>query len=144
MPLAGIIPEEVLALGSEHLPFVVGWLHRRAGSNPYLLSRIQALDAHALAFGNRLRERDFDVLFAGSCSWSFAPPVSKYCRIPSVLYLQEPNRALYEARPWLPWLAEDSKRETSLRTVRHWLGSSLRLQPIRTQAREEQRNASAL
>src|SRR5207247_7946286 len=87
----------------------------------------------------------FDLLFAAPCQWLSVPPVARYSRLPSVLYLQEPQRFLYEAHPELPWLAERgyNGRHDDLSAVRHWLGSALRVYPLRVQARAELDNLRA-
>ena len=71
--------------------------------------------------------------------------IARHVRLPSVLYLQEPCRSLYEARPALPWIAEESVSgpRWNPRALRHFLASAGRLHPLRVQAREERLNARA-
>lgn len=49
--------------------------------------------------------KNFDVLFANSCSISYMPFIGKYAKIPSLVYLGEPYRPLYEAMPENIWKA---------------------------------------
>jgi len=45
-----------------------------------------------------------DLLFANSSINTFNSPIGTFVQLPSVSYLQEPNRFFYEASPRLPWL----------------------------------------
>lgn len=102
------------------------------------------MSLHAERFAAALHAAHFDVLLAASCRWLFVPMIARHVRIPTVLYLQEPCRALYEAAPTLPWIAEEPVGSASgLRAVRHWLGGAARLHPLRVQAREELRSVRA-
>ena len=47
----------------------------------------------------------FDVVLVAACQFYYVSPISRYVHAPTVLYLQEPARRLYEARPTPPWIA---------------------------------------
>jgi glycosyltransferase involved in cell wall biosynthesis len=65
--------------------------------------------------------------------------------IPTVLYLQEPFRWLYEALPELPWsaLAAPSTGAWSVKYARRFLSNLVEVQALRVQAREEIQSARA-
>jgi glycosyltransferase involved in cell wall biosynthesis len=73
------------------------------------------------------------------------PPIARFVKIPSHIYLQEPARHFYESLPELPWLAM-SWTAKDLWRPRFWLEASIRkarLSMIRVLGREERRNARA-
>ena len=101
LPLSSLVDEHVIPLDlSTPRPLrALNRVHLRTDI-PRLMA---AMDAHgrvaADAIGN-----DFDVVLASSCQFLAVPALGRYVRAPSVLYLQEPNRRLYEATLPLPWL----------------------------------------
>jgi len=92
-----------------------------------------------------MNARRFDLLFAASCILYHTPPIGRFVDIPSVLYLQEPNRALYEAQSELPWpaLTWSAKDLLAMRFWRHALSHRMQLSRVRVMAREERRSALA-
>lgn len=70
---------------------------------------IKKMDAHCRSVADAVGT-NFDVMLATSCQLLAVAPAARHVRVPTVLYLQEPNRALYEALPRLPWL--DANRVT--------------------------------
>ncbi|RYF76643.1 MAG: glycosyltransferase family 1 protein [Cytophagaceae bacterium] len=46
-----------------------------------------------------------DLLFANSCQHFMMPYIGRFVKLPKLLYLQEPNRTLYEAFPTQRWAA---------------------------------------
>src|SRR5216683_127828 len=66
---------------------------------------IAAMDAHCRACAQEINRGGFDILFANSCQFFRTTAIGRFATIPSVLYLQEPYRWLYEALPRLRWLA---------------------------------------
>jgi len=106
LPLAEIVPEHVLPLDpvpqSEAEPGGRTPLHRIRWNT---WTRLQAMKRHSLECAKQMAGRKFDLLFAASCILYHTPVIGRYTDIPSVLYLQEPNRLLYEAQPELLWPA---------------------------------------
>ncbi|MGO9433866.1 MAG: glycosyltransferase family 4 protein [Terracidiphilus sp.] len=92
-----------------------------------------------------MHAKKFDLLFAASCILYQTPPIGRFVDMPSVLYLQEPSRPLYEAQPELLWPAVlwTTKDLFSLPFWRRASMRRLRLPVIRVLAREERRNALA-
>lgn len=83
----------------------------------------------------------FDVLLAHPSGISAVPPIGAFVDLPSVLYLQEPNRRMYEAEPVLPWLPTPT--EGGHRGLRRWARDLARLARCRKVATLEQRDARA-
>jgi glycosyltransferase involved in cell wall biosynthesis len=92
-----------------------------------------------------MRAKDFDILFAASCILYHTPLIGRFVEIPSVLYLGEPNRPLYEAQPELLWAAMNwtTRDLFSLGFWQKSLKRCLRLPGIRVLAREERNSATA-
>lgn len=64
---------------------------------------IKSMEAHCEACADEINAGNFDVLFLGNC-WLYAAPfISRYAKIPTVLYHGEPFRYFYEALPYTPW-----------------------------------------
>ena len=79
----------------------------------------------------------FDLLLAGS-SLSFAVTgLARYFKGPTLLYLQEPWRPLYEAVPRLPWPALNGRDRSPFTTPRERLHDAILVHGLRIQAREE-------
>ena len=141
-------------LCSEHvLPFEVdyGFLGRVPYGRSILAPRemrvrIETMDSHCRACAEQISAGKFDILFANSCRFFHVPGIGRFTRLPSVIYLGEPYRWLYEANPRLPWEALPAVsglgrfRITRLRQVvrDYYLIKSLRIQ-----VREERNNAAA-
>ena len=142
LPLTDLISETVLpfAWKDDAPPGRIGRLlhiYRR------LPAQIAAMDAHCREAAARINAGGYDLLFANSCQFLAAAPIAKYVTIPTVLYLGEPYRALYEARPTLPWLALPFTREAVPLPYGAQLIGHLRASQARLQAREERENAFA-
>jgi glycosyltransferase involved in cell wall biosynthesis len=120
-------------------------MYQRTRADAQIVERLLAMRALGDKFPGVLAGKAIDVVLAGSCHWFAVPPVARGLKLPSALYLQEPYRPLYEARPRLPWLAEDlpTLPQTRLRFVRHLAGSAARLEPFRLQAAMELENVRA-
>jgi glycosyltransferase involved in cell wall biosynthesis len=109
------------------------------------ISWLDALSVHARQCAAEIDRRQFDVLLAHPCRLTRVPMIGRFARLPKVLYLQEPNRWLYEARPSLPWAAGPRLRGPA------WWPSNLarialdlaRVEGLRVLAREESASARA-
>lgn len=99
---------------------------------------IKAMEEHSQEVAKQIKEGGFDVLFANTCCQYHSPFVGRYVDIPKVLYLQEPNRFLYEALPRLAWI--DAPEGASWRRkLRTWFD----LVALRRQAMAELKNAES-
>jgi glycosyltransferase involved in cell wall biosynthesis len=120
--------------------------HHELGVAVTIRRRLKAMLEHSHRCARQMDQGGFDVLFANSCVFFGSPQIARHTRLPSVLYLQEPYRRLYEARPRLPWPTPSPDRYPSRyspRFIRHWLADWIALPMMRIQAREELRNAKA-
>jgi len=145
LPLGKLIPEHVDLVAIRE----IGWPRLRyheLGVAVTIRRRLKAMLEHSHRCARQMDQGGFDVLFAHSCVFFGSPQIARHTRLPSVLYLHEPYRRLYEAQPRLPWPAPSPDRypsRYSLRFIRHWLADWISLPMMRIQAREELRNARA-
>ncbi|MCU0605882.1 MAG: glycosyltransferase family 4 protein [Candidatus Edwardsbacteria bacterium] len=152
LSLRQLIPEHVRPLAWEEVPRRIEWGNISAGAiagAARKLSRkwrsFDTLGRHGRTCAREIDDGGFDVLLAHPCAVMSAPYIGRYATLPRVLYLQEPNRALYEAVPVLPWKAPPPFRAGS-NPVRHLCERAedqLRIHYLRVQAREEHDNAAA-
>jgi glycosyltransferase involved in cell wall biosynthesis len=107
--------------------------------------RLSAMDDHCLECASQINRGAFDLLFANSCIFFRVTSIGKHVRIPSVIYLHEPYRRLYEALPTLPWAAlpKNSEAFWSFGHWRRFISDKFRIQALRLQVRAEIENASA-
>lgn len=137
LPLSNLIPEHVVPLAWRLSPSRDG-AGRWASGLSHLRSRAAALEAHAQTCGEEMERWGYDVVFANTCLLFAAPHIGRYVRGPKLLYLQEPNRAFYEAMPRLPWLAPPAGTGFTARCL-----DALKVYRFRVGARTELENARA-
>ena len=99
---------------------------------------LKSMRIHSQIVAQKIEEGGFDVLFANTCFYYHAPLIGQYFGGPKLLYLQEPNRYLYEALPRLPWLG--SAPGASWRSK---IRSKFDQVALRTQANVELANATS-
>jgi glycosyltransferase involved in cell wall biosynthesis len=140
-------------LAAEHI-VPLDW-QPRAARNPLarplasyhnVLGRMAAMDRHCRRCAEQINRGGFDLLFANGCKFFHTAPIGRYADLPSVLYLQEPYRPLYEAQPRLPWLAIASAPPGGWWRpgyIGAFLRDAIRVQALRIQAREEVASAQA-
>ncbi|MFO0848054.1 MAG: glycosyltransferase [Gemmataceae bacterium] len=106
-------------------------------------AQLAALDEHCRQAAAAIDAGGFDVLFANSCQYIRATPIGRYSRTPSVLYLQEPNRRLYEAGDRPPFVGPDPPGRSALAPwyVRNRLADHLTTAGMREQLRVEVESA---
>ncbi len=103
------------------------------------VDRMRAFDQASERCAHEIEAGDFDVLFATSALHYYVPYIMRHLRMKKVLYLQEPCRFLYEARPVLPWVSnapEDLEQATLFRP-RQFIADYPLLQTLRLQAKQE-------
>lgn len=98
LPLRDLVTEHVLPFEGRDTPpsnpaGKLLWFARRTPQ------RLRAMEAHCRQCAGEIERGGFDLLFAGMCGYFAVPPIARFLRIPRVIYLQEPYRALYEAQP---------------------------------------------
>ncbi|MBA3944441.1 MAG: glycosyltransferase family 4 protein [Herpetosiphonaceae bacterium] len=108
-------------------------------------TQLKAMEQHCRQCAAEINRGGYDLLFANSCMFFRTPPISRFTKIPKLLYLQEPARWLYEAMPRLPWIALPSpgKRWSHLTHLKTFVKHMIKLRGYRIQAREELANAQA-
>jgi glycosyltransferase involved in cell wall biosynthesis len=144
LPLAKMAPEHILPLSrrrSGRFETYAPWKRLRE------FNEIRALmEAHCSEAARQIEQEEFDLLFAHSCRFFAVGAIARHVkRIPTVLYLQEPHRRLYEARPNPPFALRGSVSR-SLRSPREaWrlFDDILTTRARRAQITEEVRNAAA-
>jgi glycosyltransferase involved in cell wall biosynthesis len=146
LPLSEIVPEHIVALR----PDPKGWFEPTSLGIPGRLrwnawAKLRSMERHSRECARQMHQKRFDLLFAASCILYHTPPIARFVNMPTVLYLQEPNRPLYEAQPELPWpgMIWTKPDLFSLSFWRRALSRRLRLPGIRAVAREERRSALA-
>lgn len=98
---------------------------------------------HSALCAAEIGEAGFEILLAHPCRFNTTTPIGRLVQVPSVLYLQEPNRSLYEANPHLPWigLPEPTSGGLRLRDRRDRLYDFFKNRMLRAIARAEYDNA---
>ena len=144
LPLSSLVKENILPFPEK----VTQRPHRlKRWLAPYyqIVERLAALDAHCQLCAAEINKAEFDVLFANSSTPFYNSPIGRYSKIPSLIYLQEPYRLLYEALPQLPWVALDnpSDPKMTLSYLKSFALDWIKVQGLRVQMREELKNAKA-
>jgi glycosyltransferase involved in cell wall biosynthesis len=147
LPLAELIPERVTPFHVNPAPRLL----RSSGAVTELWhsrERLRTMHEVCAKVAEEVHRGDFDVLFASTCSFYAMPPIVRHVSIPSVVYLQEPVRYLYEAggsySPILPWIgAHEVNPPSTIRRLRGAVGSWIDLLGLRARGREEWFSARA-
>ncbi len=141
LPLSDLVREHIVAV--EHVrPSKATRLWEVARDKD---ANVEAMNSHCLQCAREIDTEGFDVLFAGACMDFRVTAVGRYVGVPSVLYLQEPHRAFYEAFPRPPWAADERSEGWwhSPRELRKATKRAIKVRRNEVQVREEVRNASA-
>jgi len=145
LPLSELIMENVVPIDTAQKGKSVA--HNLAlGEWQYDLRQAKALDEHCRRCADEINRRDFDILFANSSIIQAVSSIGRYVKAKKVLYLQEPNRWLYEAgEGGLPWVAIPAATRSWMRPryIRWFLWNLIDTQRLRVLARDERLNASA-
>lgn len=136
LSIGDIVPEHILPLGTIKS---IGWrglAARLTGGGSLIPATLKALDRHSRRCAEAINKGGFDVLFAGGSLPFAVTSLARYVKLPTLLYLQEPTRQLYEAIPRLPWPAIDSNG-SRLSASRDRVRDAVVVHGMRIQAREE-------
>jgi glycosyltransferase involved in cell wall biosynthesis len=98
-----------------------------------------AMDDHCKVVADEVNAGGFDVLLSGTCMQFNTGPIARHVAVPSVLYLQEPHRLLYEAPNVWRHPAPDATVTGALK----WAVDQVEVDHARKQVREETANAAA-
>jgi glycosyltransferase involved in cell wall biosynthesis len=141
LPLGELITEHILPFPTPPQNLVTRL------TRPYssIVNQLRAMDTHCRTAADQINRGGFDLLFGQGCMFFRTTAISRFVNLPTVIYLGEPYRWLYEALPELPWLAPPSWgpgwwRPSNLKAN---LRDLMRTAALRIQAREEVRNARA-
>ena len=74
---------------------------RRLRAVGILQRNLAAMQAHCAAVSAEMRRWRPDVVLACSCQFHTVAPLADHIPVPTVLYLQEHNRAVFDEPPWL-------------------------------------------
>jgi glycosyltransferase involved in cell wall biosynthesis len=142
LPLADLIREHVLSLEPAKPKPYPGEALKNLSR---MKERLRAMDDHCRRCAEQINQGGFDLLFANTCTFFRVTPIARYVSVPSVLYLQEPYRELYEAMPNLVWAASPSSQSSgrSLRGMKRFVDDVVLTHERRIQVREERLNAAA-
>ncbi len=107
-------------------------------------SNMKAMESHCKKCASEINQGGFDVLFGNSCIYYGVPFISRFVKIPKLLYLGEPNRYLYEAMPEQIWEApEEVSNKTSYKFWVYFFSNTWRTNKYRVYVREERKNFQA-
>src|SRR4051812_25421495 len=139
LPLSSIVREHIVALdhrwkwtGAERLQLAL-----------YKERQIRAMDEHCAQCAQEMDEGGFDLLFANSCQFYRTTSIGRFSKLPTILYLQEPYRWLYEAIPENRWAARSGDRGHGWQAVKRAFADWREVRNARVQVREEITNAKA-
>jgi glycosyltransferase involved in cell wall biosynthesis len=121
------------------------WFSKRFARNYHsTIARMRSFDDACKRCADEIEAGDFDLLFANGTIQYAMPYIMQHAKIPSVVYLQEPYRYMYEAAPVLPWIggATDLK-QAQLFHPRRFMAEYPNLQTLRLLAKQEWLNARA-
>ena len=139
LPLGQLIQQHIVPLTQKNRPTLMD----RLGVTLATKTSIDAMDKHCEKCAKQIENGGFDLLFASSCRAFRTTSIGRSCQIPSVLYLQEPYRWLYEAMPNPPWAALPEAAQLSVRDLKLRFKDWRDHRNARVQVREEVRNAKA-
>ena len=104
LPLAELAREHVVPLEVVIKP-TKNLVKRATFAYHCVIDRLRAMQEHSRLCAQEIAAGEFDLLFAGSCSWYGAAMIGQYIEGTKVIYLQEPYRLFYEASDKSPWPA---------------------------------------
>jgi glycosyltransferase involved in cell wall biosynthesis len=140
LPLGKLVKEHVVPLRwYQHNEHAWGKLHPGYWN---MGTKIRAMNEHAALCAEEINHGDWDMLFAAPCWFFSAPAIGKYVHLPKAIYLQEPNRPMYEAAPKLIWAAPPAAGPNPHR-IAHNAANTLKIFMFRLKVREELENAQA-
>jgi glycosyltransferase involved in cell wall biosynthesis len=135
LPLGNLILEHVVPLRSPRRS-----RFGRLGAYNEVASRLRAMGRHCQLCAQEINVGRFDLLLAHPSIFFHSVSIARSIDIPTVLYLQEPSRGLYEAMPDLVWMAPPPLRtygRLNYRTYQLLLFDAVETRARRLQVREE-------
>src|SRR6266852_2607646 len=108
LPLSEFAPEHIIPFQFKERS-AKRFRDRWTSSYNEAVNRMRAFDEVCRRCAREIEAGGFDLLFANSALYYNMPYIMRHVRMKKVLYLQEPCRFLYEARPVLPWVSSASE-----------------------------------
>jgi glycosyltransferase involved in cell wall biosynthesis len=143
LPLAELIKENVIRL-DELAPGPTGAIRRRIHLVKEVVLSLQRMERHCEECAAAINIGGFDLLYVHACQFFHTSPIARFATIPTLLYLQEPFRGLYEAWPDFPWAAPQQPfRKFSVGYWNRCITETIALSGRRIQVREEAKWAKA-
>jgi len=105
LPLSVLAVEHVLPIPLKSDTNGSSWGSRWGFRFQYMFKQASIIDKHCRECADYINSGGFDVLLVHPCRFTVVPPIGRYVSIPTVLYLQEPRRKLYESSPLPVWAA---------------------------------------
>ncbi|MCW3036927.1 MAG: glycosyltransferase [Actinobacteria bacterium] len=143
LPLGDLVDEHVVPMRSIQPGSWKAGVGRLSGGATQTLARLKAMDEHCRLCATEIDNGGFDVVLAGSSGFLAVTSLAVHLQTPSVLYLQEPFRPLYEAAPTLPWPALAKPESFRISSLRRYLFNEMQVLALRVQAREELKGVRA-
>lgn len=141
MPIDDIIPVHVMPIT------ITDWkTSSKVGKLTSLMRYYKALDAIiscAASTAKIINSAKFDVALVHPDMYFSVSPIGRFLEIPKVLYLQEPNRLLYESQPALLWEAPPRPVCRTITSYMKLAENTVKTHCYRVQVREERKNASS-
>lgn len=120
-------------------------LYKISSHYRYTRNKIRAMDEHCARCAVEIQGGGFDLMLVSSCQYVRVPSIARRVTLPSVMYLNEPNRALYEAAPSPVWAAPaPMPSHGSPDAWLAWLTDAANTYANRILVREEFLNAQAM
>jgi len=139
LPLDSLIKQHIVPFGDDSYR-----ISDKLQLTLHINRRIAAMEEHSARCAVEIGKGSFDVLLANSCMYFRSAPIGRHVAMPTLLYLQEPYRWLYEAMPDPIWAAP--KRSPGLTFAAALKSAFLDVRKVRNarvQVREEIRNAKS-
>jgi glycosyltransferase involved in cell wall biosynthesis len=125
-----VVPFALTRTPNRRDEFLTAWRGRRPD--------LDAFAEHSARCAQEIEATKPDLVFAHSCQYFRVPAIATFLGTPSVLYLHEPNRALYEAPFGSPWAEEPTPRSgVRPASVRAFVHDLVRVENARLQVRAE-------
>src|SRR5208283_3760998 len=94
LPVNGLIREHIVPL--QDFPVAPkNWIGRLKHKVLETGQKMKIMEEHCRRCGEEISAGRFDLLLVHPCLFFRASPMANYCRLPNILYLQEPYRRLY-------------------------------------------------
>ena len=148
LPLSNLTSEHRLPFQPKQILPETRWVRLTAPLRLPHDPLLEEMDRHSQFCTKEILKANFDLIFVAPCVYYRVPRLIRFLgerSAPAILYLQEPQRHLYEAQPELPWIApRASSAGARLSPRKRWHAfrdDYLKIAALRTAARRELEDA---